>query len=268
MTAFSTLPQDLQRALDGARERLGSFAELRYADTIGSTNDAATELALAGAPEGTSVLADQQTAGRGRRGRTWSSPPGAGLYLSVILRGENLASTPGLVTLGAGVAAADAVLAATGLPVRLKWPNDLVMGDAWKKLGGILCEAQGRDALVLGIGINVMSSAHPPDVAARATAIETELGRAIDRPSLVVECLSALRALAGALRSPDPSALLQRWRDRAADGWRGAVVRWQDDNIEVSGVARDVDDDGALIVERDGRRERVIAGEVLWQRRP
>lgn len=268
MTAFAVLPNELQRALDVARERLGPFAELRYADTIGSTNDAATELALAGAPEGTAVLADQQTAGRGRRGRAWSSPPGAGLYLSVVLRGAGLASLPGLVTLGAGAAAADAVLAATGLPVRLKWPNDLVMGHAWKKLGGILCEAQGREALVVGLGINVMSSAHPPEVAARATAIEAELGRAIDRSSLVVECLAALRTLAQSLHTPDPSTLLNRWRDHAADGWRGAVVRWHDDNVEVSGIARDVDHDGALIVERDGRRERVIAGEVLWQPRP
>lgn len=265
---FSEPPADLRRALDRACERLGPFADLRYAETIGSTNDTATQLALSGAPEGLAVLADQQTAGRGRRGRTWSSPPGAGLYLSVIFRGAELTAAPGLVTLGAGVAAATAVLAATGLPVALKWPNDLVMGESWKKLGGILCEAQGRDALVVGVGINVTSSSHPPDVAARATAIETELGRGCDRAALVVECLAELRALAVALRQADRRAVLQRWRALAADGWQSSTVRWQDGDTEMRGLAREVDDDGALIVEREGRRERVIAGEVLWDRRP
>jgi len=261
---FSDPPAELRRALDAARGRLGPFGDLRYAETIGSTNDAATRLALSGAAEGVAVLADQQTAGRGRRGRSWSSPPGAGLYLSVVLRGRELSSAPGLVTLGAGVAAADAILAATGLPVMLKWPNDLVIGDAWKKLGGILCEGQGPepstgsgspraesrgDALVVGLGINLTLSAHSPEVTARAAALESELGRTVDRAALVVECLAHLR-------------------DLAAAGWQDASVRRQDGDQLVRGVARDVDDDGALIVEHDGRRERVIAGEVTWERHP
>lgn len=265
---FAEPPADLRRALDAARERLGAFADLHFAETIGSTNDAATELSLAGAREGVSVLADQQTAGRGRRGRSWSSPPGAGLYLSVVFRGAELTAVPGLVTLGAGVAAAAAVQRATGMPVALKWPNDLVIGDAWKKLGGILCEAQGREALIVGIGINVTSSSHPPDVAARATSIESELGRGTDRAALVVECLVELRALAAALRSADRADLLSQWRHRAASGWQGAMVNWQDGNVSVRGVVRDVDADGALLVDRDGQQERVIAGEVLWERRP
>lgn len=261
-------PAELRRALDGARDRLGAFAALRYAETIGSTNDAALQLAASGAAAGTAVLADQQTSGRGRRGHTWSSPSGAGLYLSVILRGPGLTSAPGLVTLGAGVAAADAVLAATGLPVSLKWPNDLVIGDAWKKLGGILCEAQGTDVLVVGTGINVTSAAHPPDVAARAADIETELGRSADRATLVVECLAQLRALSETLQSTSThGSIVDRWRARAATGWHSAHVRWQDQQTEVRGIARDVDDDGALIVERDGRRERVFAGAVVWERR-
>jgi BirA family biotin operon repressor/biotin-[acetyl-CoA-carboxylase] ligase len=280
---FSAMPADLQRAIDAARGRLGAFAELRYADTVGSTNDAATQLAAAGAHEGVAVLADEQTAGRGRRGRSWSSPPGAGLYLSIVLRGRELSTAPGLVTLGAGVAAADAILAATGLPVGLKWPNDLVIGDAWRKLGGILCEAQGiesstesgaahtrssGDVLIVGIGLNLRSSSHPPDVAARVADVESELGRAIDRSALIVETLDNMRALSASLRSNDRKSLLDRWRARAATGWQGAPVRWRDGHAELRGVARDVDDDGALLVECDGRRERVIAGEVVWERHP
>jgi BirA family biotin operon repressor/biotin-[acetyl-CoA-carboxylase] ligase len=265
---FSAPPADVQTAIDSAAARLGSFAALRFAESIGSTNDAALALAAADAPEGVSVLAEQQTAGRGRRGRSWSSPPGAGLYLSIVLRGGDLTSSPGLVTLGAGVAASSAVQAATGLPVRLKWPNDLVIGAEWRKLGGILCEAQGRDALVVGIGINLTPASHPPDVAARAASIEGELARSVDRAAIIVECLAGLRALASALRAGQAESIVNAWRDRAADGWRGSPVQWSEGELTLTGVARDIDADGGLIVERDGRRERVVAGEVLWNRRP
>jgi BirA family biotin operon repressor/biotin-[acetyl-CoA-carboxylase] ligase len=265
---FSAPPADVQSALDAAGDTLGPFAILRYAESIGSTNDAALALAAAGEPEGSSVLADQQTAGRGRRGRSWSSPPGAGLYLSVVLRGEDLARAPGLVTLGAGSAASAAIEQGTGLPVRLKWPNDLVVDAEWRKLGGILCEAQGRDALVIGIGINLTDAAHPPDVRARATSVESELGRSIDRGSIIVGCLAGLRALAAALRSGNGAAIVTAWRERAADGWREAPVHWVEGERTINAVAKDIDTDGGLIVERDGRLERVVAGEVLWNRRP
>jgi BirA family biotin operon repressor/biotin-[acetyl-CoA-carboxylase] ligase len=265
---FSAPPADVQSAVDASRDRLGPFASLRYAESIGSTNDAALALAAAGEPEGASVLSDEQTAGRGRRGRSWSSPPGAGLYLSVILRGGGLTSLPGLVTLGAGVAASAAVQSATGLPVRLKWPNDLVIGAEWRKLGGILCEAHGSDALVVGIGINLTPAAHPPEVMARAASIEGELARSVDRAAIIVECLAGLRALSSALRNGQGATVVNAWRDRAANGWRGAPVQWADGDHSVSAVAKDIDADGGLIVERDGRVERVVAGEVLWNRRP
>lgn len=265
---FSAPPADVQSALNVAADRLGPFAALRYAESIGSTNDAALALAAAGEPEGVSVLADQQTAGRGRRGRSWSSPPGAGLYLSVILRGHDLTKTPGLVTLGAGVAAATAVQSSTGLPARLKWPNDLVIGAAWRKLGGILCEAQGPDALVVGIGINVTSAAHPPDVTARAASVEGELGRSVDRASIIVECLAGLRALADSIRARQASTIVAAWRARAAEGWQAAAVEWVDGERMEHAIAKDIDADGGLIVLRDGRLERVVAGEVLWNRRP
>jgi BirA family biotin operon repressor/biotin-[acetyl-CoA-carboxylase] ligase len=266
MLTPSRLPDELQRAVESARARLGPFADLRHSDSIGSTNDAVMQLAASGAAEGVAVLADQQTAGRGRRGHTWSSPIGAGLYLSVLLRGAELTRAPGLVTLGAGVAAARAVATATGLRVSLKWPNDLVMGGDWKKLGGILCEAQATDALVIGIGINVTPAAHPPEVASRATSIERELGRGVERAILVVECLAEMRALAGALHERRGAAMLDQWRTWAAPGWQHAGVRWHEGERECRGLVCDVDPDGALIVERDGQRERVIAGDVVWER--
>lgn len=263
---FAALPKELQHALDAAHAQLGGFTNVRYADSIGSTNDAVMQLAAAGEPEGTAVCADQQTAGRGRRGRTWSSPAGAGVYLSVLLRGREFTSAPGLSTLGAGVAAAAAVQAATGLQVSLKWPNDLVIGERWQKLGGILCEAQGNDALVIGLGLNITSAAHPPDVAFRATSVDAELGRPTDRWAIVVACLAALGTLAAQLRAGRGPEVLQQWRRWAAPGWDNAAVRWTDADREARGTARDVDTEGALIVERDSRRERVIAGEVVWER--
>ena len=141
---WSAPPDDVARALAAAAPRLGGYADLRYVPEIGSTNDAALELAAAGVPAGVSVLSDMQTAGRGRRGRTWCSPPEAGLYLSIVVRTDGWRSSVPLVTLGAGVAAADAVGVASGLRPELKWPNDLMVGRPWRKLGGSCASRRHR----------------------------------------------------------------------------------------------------------------------------
>src|SRR5262249_28483567 len=155
------------------------------------------QLAARGESEGVSVTADTQHAGRGRRGREWYSPPGAGLYLSTLIRPTGPSETLPIVTLAAGVAAATAVQAATMLPGERKWPNDLVIGPMWRKLGGILCEAAGLgsriDMVVVGIGINVGQAAYPAELSERATSIEVELGRPFDRARLIVELLARLR---------------------------------------------------------------------------
>src|SRR5687767_3848124 len=125
---FDPIPEDVAAEIQRASTALDAFGSVRYCAEVGSTNDVALALALAGAPEGTSVLAGQQVSGRGRRGRSWFSPPGAGLYLSVVVRPPDAARAMSLVTIGAGVAVARAVRAVTGLPVELKWPNDVVIG--------------------------------------------------------------------------------------------------------------------------------------------
>jgi BirA family biotin operon repressor/biotin-[acetyl-CoA-carboxylase] ligase len=280
------ISDDLQSAIDDARPRLGPFGSLRHLAETGSTNDAALALAAAGAPEGTSVLADVQTAGRGRRGRTWHSPPGSGLYLSAVLDAGPLMPALSVVTLAAGVAAAEAIRTASGLPVELKWPNDLVVGRPWRKLGGILCESSGAggrlEAIVVGIGINLRSVAYPPEIASLATSIEAELGRAVDRSRLVVEVLAGLRGVTAMLRENGAAAICGRWRALAQAGLGGAPVRWQVGEILARGLARDIADDGALLVERrDGRDTggsraaggvargeivRLVAGEVRWER--
>ncbi len=263
-------PDDLVPAIGVAAARLGGRLSLHYFAEVGSTNDVALALAANGGVEGVAVLADVQTAGRGRLGRSWFSPPGAGLYLSAIVNAKNLQSSLSLVTLAAGVAAADAIGAATGLAVELKWPNDLVIGRPWRKLGGILCEstgvAQAPHAIVIGVGINLRPAAYPPDVAVRATSLESELGRPVDRSTLVVECLVALDNAMVALRRGRGADVRDRWRRFGRAGLGGAPVRWRDGDDDAAGHARDIDDDGALIVERAGSVERLVAGEVSWDR--
>ena len=263
------LPDDVARAMAAATPRLRAFAQLRYAAEVASTNDFALALAAADAPEGTSVLAEVQHAGRGRRGRSWFSPPGAGIYLSSIVRPRGPAAALPLVTLAAGVAAARAIETATGLSVDLKWPNDVVIGRPWRKLGGILCEAVGGPriaAVVVGIGINLLPAAYPADVADRATSLEGELGRPADRGILVAELLAALAEETAALWAGDTARLCDAWRRRAAAGLGGAIVRWLDGTHERRGIARDIDEAGALLVDVDGRQERLVSGEVLWER--
>ena len=266
---FEALPEDLAGALARSAPRRLAAAQLRFLGDTGSTNDEAMRLAEAGEPDGTAVLADSQRAGRGRRGRVWYSPPASGIYLSSIVRLGPAPVTLSLVTLAAGVAAAEAVTAATGLPIELKWPNDLVVGPAWRKLGGLLCESAGGgrvDTVIVGVGINRAADAYPPELADRATSIEAELGRRVDRAAVVVECLVALDARMAQVRRGDDAGVLAAWRRLGAGGF-GGTVRWHDQGVERHGFARDIGADGALIVETDGRVEQLVAGEVLWERR-
>lgn len=246
--------------------RLGTFGRgLVYLDEVGSTNDAAASLAGAGAAEGTTVLAACQTRGRGRRGRVWYSPPGAGLYVSTILRPPT--SVAPLVTLAGGVAVAEGIRRATGLPVELKWPNDVVVGRPWRKLGGLLAEAStaaaGLEWVVLGIGVNVRAVALPPAIASQATAIEVELGRAVDWVPLLIEILAALDARYGELVRGGGASVLARWRD-LAPGCRGRPVEWDTDGGRLRGVAAGVDEAGALCVRVGPVLHRIVAGDVRW----
>ncbi len=270
------LPIDLTLALRAAEPTLAAAGKLHYFVEVDSTNDIALALAASGASDGTTVLADSQRAGRGRRGRSWFSPPGAGLYLSSIVRTSADAGADGsawpmaLLTLGAGVVVAEAVRSSTGLPVELKWPNDVVIGRPWRKLAGVLCESVGVgaqvDAIVVGIGINLRPAAYPLELGDRATSIEVELGRPIDRARLVVECLGRLADVVHQLKQGGREWIVGEWRRLGRAGLNGRAVSWREPQGEQRGLARDLDADGALLVERGGRLERIIAGEVLWDR--
>jgi BirA family biotin operon repressor/biotin-[acetyl-CoA-carboxylase] ligase len=256
-----SVPPELAETLARAVDRLGSFAQpIFWYATVPSTNDLAASLAERGAPEGCVVAAHAQSAGRGRHGRSWVSPPGAGLYVSVVLRPPRDAVRA--LTIAAGVGVAEGIDAATGLDVGLKWPNDVYAGD--RKLAGVLAEAaDGLAHVILGIGINVMPAAYPPDVAARATSLEGELGRAVDRGLLLAECLAALARRYADLKGGRDAAVVEAWRRRASRTL-GRRVRWESAGAVAEGVAETIDEAGALVVRTSGGTVTVTAGEVVW----
>lgn len=253
------LPEEFQTALARAEPRLGPFARrIVWYRHVGSTNDVAGVLAEQGVDEGTVVVADEQTAGRGRLGRAWASPPGAGLYVSIVLRPSPRVAP--LLTIASGVAVADGIASATGLEVQLKWPNDVLVSG--RKLAGMLAEGAARH-VVLGVGINVMPAAYPPDVASCATSIESELGRPVDRGLVLAECLAALALRYRELSHEGGRGVLDAWRRRAT-ATLGRRVEWDGGGEGRLGLAENIDEDGALLVRSGSELIRIRSGEVRW----
>lgn len=264
------VPGDVQRELARVAARLGAVGRRMYwLERTGSTNDVAARLAERGAEEGTTVVAELQTAGRGRHGRGWFSPPGAGLYVSVIIRPATHAghnnNPAGLLTLATGVAIAEGVRALTGLPAEIKWPNDVLIGG--RKLAGILAEAVAQAGalqfVVLGFGVNLQRAAYPPELAPRVTSLEAETNRPADRALVLAEILASIAERCADLRDGRFDAILSAWR-RLAGSLPGAPVEWDSPVGIVRGRAEDIDRDGALLVRVGERVERLIAGEVRW----
>jgi len=257
----SELPADLQLSIDAARPRLGRLgSSIVYFPTIGSTNDAAAAMAV----EGGVVVADAQTAGRGRRGHTWFSPLRSGLYVSVVMTPGRARTDPAratrLLTLAAGVALAEGVDAATGLRVDLKWPNDVYASR--RKLAGILAEASD-ERVVLGYGINLSAAAYPHELRARATSLEVEMGRPVERAAVFVETLAALARRYDDLLDGRFDAILDGWRARSPAAC-GARVTWTTPAGPRDGVTSGIDDNGALLVRVGERIETIVAGELTW----
>jgi BirA family biotin operon repressor/biotin-[acetyl-CoA-carboxylase] ligase len=211
------------------------------------------------------VVADSQTAGRGRLGRSWHSPPGQNLYLSLLLRPALTARHAAPLTLLAGAALAH-TLAEAGATPRLRWPNDLLVPAAGglRKVAGILTEMASDGErirhIVLGVGLNANGLEFPPDLAERATSLRMALGRACDRGKLLVDFLVAFEAIYDDFLGRGPISGLEKWR-RYAD--LGRVCRIDQDGATIEGIATDIDDDGALLVRDDaGRVHRIISGEM------
>jgi BirA family biotin operon repressor/biotin-[acetyl-CoA-carboxylase] ligase len=259
------LPDDLAAAVERVRPRLGRLgSRVLYFPVTASTNDVAVALANEGDCEGVVVVADEQTAGRGRRGRQWFSPPASGLYVSVVLAPATARAdatrAARLLTLASGVALAEGVGAAAGLKVELKWPNDVYVGG--RKLGGILAETAGGQ-VVLGFGVNVGPMVYPPDLADRATSLDAELGRPVERAPLLAETLAALWGRYDDLLDGRFDAILDAWRARAP-GAVGRPVTWVEPSGSRSGLTAGIDAEGALLVKVGDRIERIVAGEMTW----
>lgn len=258
---------DIARAIEAARDRLGTFAAtVEYYREVGSTNDVAASRAAAGASEGAVVIAGAQTAGRGRLGRTWFSPPGSGLYVSVVLRPPN-ASLAAQTTLAASVGIAEGIAESTGLVPEIKWPNDLLAPATHRKLCGILVESSanggGLEYAILGYGLNVRPAAYPPEVRDRAGSLEEELGRAVNPAALLVGTLAGLARRYNELVGGAAERVLARWQELAPRS-RGTAVEWQAAGGVRRGVSAGIDGTGALLVRTANGIERVVSGEVRW----
>jgi len=271
--------EEVRAALAGT-----TFADVRWTAETGSTNADVLQLARAGADEGIVLVADHQTAGKGRLGRTWEAPAGASLLLSILTRPARPADASGssgltpdelfLVSMAVGVAAADATRAATSADIRLKWPNDLVIdtADGTRKLSGILAESivEGGhvDALVVGIGINVNWPADLPDeLADIAIALNHVAGHEVDRADVLRAFLAGLDAQYRAIgTAAGKAALLARYRELSAT--LGRRVRVDLSGETVVGDAIDLTREGHLLVVDDcpDRPREITAGDVIHLR--
>ena len=229
---------------------------------IGSTQDEARRQARAGAPEGLLIVAEEQTAGRGRAGRRWVTAPGTALAFSLVLRPPATAARGSALSMLAGLAVCEAVEQLCGLPAMLKWPNDILVGG--RKAGGILVEAAATaDALeyaLLGIGLNVASAPPADAVDFPATSLEAEAGRPLDRLALLRAILERLEAHYPLL-AEGGAHLHGQWAARLA--WLGESVVAHTSGGDFAGRAEGTDADGALVVRLDsGAAVRVVAGDV------
>src|SRR5215212_9572407 len=217
---------------------------LRF-DSLPSTNTEAARQAARGAPEGLCVVAREQTAGRGRRERSWVSPKDAGLYLSVVLRPTLEARLWPLITLAAALAVRDALLEACGLEADIKWPNDLLAGG--RKLCGILAEtAEGARtrAVVLGVGVNLRRGSFPPEISDTATSVEEQTDRAPDAERLLETLTRALARFYETLHADGGAEeILCDWR-RHSSYAHGRRVRVALAAETFEGITRGLDTDG------------------------
>lgn len=233
-------------------------------DKLPSTNTLAKELAAQGAPEGTLVVAEEQTAGRGRMGRVWLSPPAKNLLFSILLRPAVPPNQVFSLTMTLALSSISAVEASTGVSPLIKWPNDLYVGS--KKLGGILTEFSvsggGVEYAVLGLGLNVnWSPGSNPEMLYPATSVMAETGRETSRLGLLTSILTHFDRRYQKRLPCDPDALYARWNEKSM-----VLNNWVEIDAaegKICGRARRIDRQGALIVQDEsGKETRVLCGDV------
>lgn len=232
--------------------------------SVTSTNDVARELAESGAGEGTTVVAEEQTAGRGRFGRSWLSPRSEGLYHSLILRPDIPPSDAPVLTLVAAVALAELVRERYHPAVDIKWPNDVLIRE--RKFAGILAEAEmvhnALSYVIIGIGINLNQTSFPPEVAAQATSIKLETGRVSDPDEVRQKLYFKLDAWYDLFLRQGAADIIRQWCELSSYA-EGKSVKVITGDRTIAGVTRGLTPDGALIIETStGDRETILTGEV------
>ena len=240
--------------------------EILFSPEVDSTNRQAREQCLRGAKEGAVVLAESQSAGKGRLGRQWQSPAGANLYASIILRPSISAATAPQIPLLAGVAGANALARATGLDARIKWPNDIFVHG--KKVGGILSEMEAEGLrtrfIILGVGVNVnwRKEDIPPDLREIATSLRAEAGREFPRAEVAAEFFEELEREYGLfLEDGFSSRLREEWNRLSWVNQKWATITMMEKKSE--GQVLGLDTTGALLLmDREGKIQRFIAGDV------
>ena len=236
------------------------MSRLVHLERVDSTQTTAFALAADGAEDRTVVVADYQASGRGRRGRAWEAPPGQSLLCTILVRPRLAPPQWPAYSLVAAVAVAETLARTAALAARLKWPNDVLI--AGRKIAGILLESRvvgdtSTAVIAIGIGINLAQRAFPAALAARATSIAIEAGRTVARDATLGALLEAFDGWRARLEGEGMAPVRARWLALADTIGRRVSIDG------VSGVAVDLDPDGALVLEDGGRRHRVVAGEVL-----
>ena len=236
--------------------------KILYFDSLSSTMDMAAQLGMNGASEGTVILAEAQTKGRGRLGRAWFSPKRKGLYLSLILRPVILPTQASILTLLSAVSICEALKQTTGLVPQIKWPNDILINN--KKLGGILtqiiAETDKINFVIIGIGINVNND--KKSLILGATSLREQKKERVNCTILLQEILRKLEANYLSLIKSGSNSIIDKWRQHNITLGRRVKVYCQ--NREIEGEAIDIDADGGLLVRKDsGLTEKVISGDVV-----
>ncbi len=238
-------------------------------EDVGSTNEIAFELGRNGSPEGTMVIADSQTKGKGRLQRSWISPGEANLYMSVIFRPQIAAKEAPIFTLVSSIAVAEAIILEGPAHTLIKWPNDVLING--KKVSGILTEMEVTedrvDFVVAGIGVNInmtreMMEQQMGEVAEIATSLREAAGREIERAQFIANLTSELEIWYQKFLKEGKSTIIKKWMER----W-GAInrrVRVKIDEMTIEGIASGIDENGYLILQRgDGTTEKIVSGDVI-----
>jgi BirA family biotin operon repressor/biotin-[acetyl-CoA-carboxylase] ligase len=253
-------------------KRYGRLLETRsfgrhlvYVEEIDSTQRLAAELAARDAAEGDAVLSELQTAGRGRMGRTWHSPPGKGLWCSIILRPSLPLSQAPLLTFLAAVAVCRSIRRSARVPAMIKWPNDILVDG--KKVCGILLESHAEGEQIrhvvagIGIGVNLEKSDYPADLASIATSLRIEAGRPIDREALLADLMKELENLYELFLAEGFQPIRALWE--ALNCTVGKRIQVRDASGFVEGTAEGMDPDGGLVVRlSDGGAVKLFSGEI------